>query len=124
MNAKERKSAERKWFREYIKLSDDRVLDTKKSGIELLGNDEIFVQVEQTDHYWISNYGRLINNMRKDKTFFYHKMDSGNPERSVHWTIVTYDIDGSPVHEENKSRNTCCISFPNEPKKLSENMAH
>lgn len=116
MNAKERKSAERKWFREYIKLSDDRVLDTKKSGIELLGNDEIFVQVEQTDHYWISNYGRLINNMRKDKTFFYHKMDSGNPERSVHWTIVTYDIDGSAVHEETNPEILVASHFLMKPK--------
>lgn len=128
MNAKERKSAERKWFREYIKLSDDRVLDTKKSGIQLLGNDEIFVQVEQTDHYWISNYGRLINNMRKDKTFFYHKMDSGNPERSVHWTIVTYDIDGSPVHEETNPEILVASHFLMNPKKcrkiwhIDENM--
>lgn len=91
---KERRLRERKEFREYIKISDDRVLDTKKAGIVLLGDDEIFVQVEETNHYWISNYSRLINNMRKDKTFFFHKMNSGNPERSVHWTIVTYDIDG------------------------------
>lgn len=56
--------------------------------------------MEDTEHYWISNYGRLTNNMRKDKTFFFHKMNSGNPERSVHWTIVTYDFDGSAIHEE------------------------
>ena len=27
-------------------------------------------------------------------------MNSGNSERSVHWTIVTYDFDGSAIHEE------------------------
>lgn len=97
---REQRNFERKEFREYIKLSDDRVLDTKKKGIDLFGNDEIFVQVEGTNNYWISNYGRLINNIRKDKTFFFHKIDSGNPERSVHWTIVTYDIDGSAIHDE------------------------
>lgn len=102
ITVKERKLKDRKEFREYIKLEDDRVLDIKKAGIELLGNDEIFVQVKDTEHYWISNYGRLVNNMRKDKTFFYHKTDSGNPERSVHWTIVTYDIDGTPIHDEIK----------------------
>ena len=78
---REQRNFERKEFREYIKLSDDRVLDTKKKGIDLFGNDEIFVQVEGTNNYWISNYGRLINNIRKDKTFFFHKIDSGNPER-------------------------------------------
>lgn len=63
-------------------------------------NDEIFVQLKDTQHYWISNYGRLTNNIRKDKTFFFHKMDSDNTERRVHWTIVTYDIDGTAFHEE------------------------
>ena len=100
IKVKDRRKFERKDFRDYIKLSDDKVLDTEKNNIDLLGGDEIFVQVKDTQHYWISNYGRLINNMRKDKTFFFHKMDSGNPKRSVHWTIVTYDIDGSAIHEE------------------------
>lgn len=100
IKVKDRRILERKEFRDYIKLSDDKVLDTKKNNIDLLGDDEIFVQVEDTEHYWISNYGRLTNNMRKDKTFFFHKMNSGNPERSVHWTIVTYDFDGSAIHEE------------------------
>ena len=99
---KERRLQERKEFREYIKLSDDKVLDTKKANIELLGNDELFVQIEYTKNYWISNYGRLTNNMRKDKSFKFHKMDSGDPKRCVHWTIVTYDTDGSSVHDETR----------------------
>lgn len=57
---KDRRRFERKEFRDYIKLSDDRVLDTKKNGIDLLGDDEIFVQVEGTKHYWISNYGSIL----------------------------------------------------------------
>ena len=100
IKVKDRRRFERKEFRDYIKLSDDKVLDTKKNNIDLLGDDEIFVQLEDTQHYWISNHGRLTNNMRKDKTFFFHKMDSGDPKRSVHWTIVTYDIDGTALHEE------------------------
>lgn len=67
MTVRERRQKERKEFREYIKISDDKVLDTKKYGIELLGDDEIFVQVQNTECYWISNYGRLVNNMRKSK---------------------------------------------------------
>ena len=100
IKVKDRRRFERKEFRDYIKLSDDKVLDTKKNNIDLLGDDEIFIQLEDTQHYWISNHGRLTNNMRKDKTFFFHKMDSGDPKRSVHWTIVTYDIDGTALHEE------------------------
>ena len=47
---------------------------------------EVFVRIPRTESYWISNYGRMINNsMQKDKTRFYeHKQ--GN----VHYTI--YEI--------------------------------
>lgn len=125
---KERRLQERKEFREYIKLSDDRVLDTKKAGIDLLGDDEILVQLEDTKHYWISNYGRLTNNMRKDKSFKFHKMDSENPERCVHWTIVTYDIDGSPIHDETRPDILVAEYFLMNPKRykriwhIDENM--
>ena len=36
---------------------------------------EVFVRVDGTENYWISNYGRCVNNLnRKDKgTFFKHK---------------------------------------------------
>lgn len=76
----------------------------------------MFVQVEDTKHYWISSHGRLTNNMRKDKTFFFHKMDSGNSERSVHWTIVTYDIDGSAIHQETKPEILVAKYFLIKPK--------
>lgn len=117
---KDRRRFERKEFRDYIKLSDDRVLDTKKNGINLLSDDEIFVQVEGTKHYWISNYGRLINDMRKDKTFFYHKVNSGDSKRSVHWTIVTYDIDGSAIHEETRPERLVARHFLIKPKDSSK----
>ncbi len=44
---------------------------------------EVFVRVEDTDNYWISNYGRCVNNLnRKDKnTFYEHK------EGKRHYTI-------------------------------------
>lgn len=97
---KERRLQERREFREYIKLSNDNILDTSKNNIELIADDEVFLQLDYAEHYWISNHGRLINNLRKDKSFKIHKWDSGNNNRGVHWTIVSYDIDGTPVHNE------------------------
>ena len=46
IKVKDRRRFERKEFRDYIKLSDDKVLDTKKNNIDLLGDDEIFVGTE------------------------------------------------------------------------------
>lgn len=97
---KEKQLQERREFREYIKLSNDNVLNTSKYGIEPIADDEVFVQVNYAEHYWISNYGRLVNNLRKDKSFRFHKWDSGNNKRGVHWTIVSYDIDGTAIHNE------------------------
>ena len=54
---KERRLQERKEFREYIKLSDDKVLDTKKNNIELdeekILNPEINIKIgisQESDH--------------------------------------------------------------------------
>lgn len=98
MTKKEKRKQTRKEFRNYIDLSNDRVLDTKKAGIELLGKDEIFVQIEDAPFYWGSNYGRLVNNNNKKKVFRFHKMPEKN--KNVHWTVVSYDIDGTPIHTE------------------------
>lgn len=66
-----KKSEQRKEFKEYLSIADKRVLDIKKSGIELISNDEIFVLVNGTNNYWISNHGRLVNNLRSN--FHMHK---------------------------------------------------
>ena len=66
-----KKSEQRKEFKEYLSIADKRVLDIKASGIELVANDEIFVLVNGTNNYWISNYSRLINNLRG--SFYIHK---------------------------------------------------
>ena len=53
---------------------------------------EVFVRVEGTENYWISNYGRCVNNLNcKDKSRFYkHK------EGKCHYTIFEIDkADGS-----------------------------
>jgi hypothetical protein len=68
------------------------VLDMKKAKIERIRNDEIFLQVHKTENYWISNCGRLINNLRG--SYHIHKM--GN----VHYTINEIDIDGSKFQIE------------------------
>ena len=57
-----KKLEQRKEFKEYLSIVDKRVLDIKKSGIELIADDEVFVLVNGTSNYWISNHGRLVNN--------------------------------------------------------------
>ena len=46
-------------------------MDIKASGIELIANDEIFVLVNGTNNYWVSNHGRTVNNLRNN--FHMHK---------------------------------------------------
>ncbi len=66
-----KKLEQRKEFKEYLSIADKRVLDIKKSGIELVANDEVFVLVNGTNNYWISNHGRLVNNLHSN--FYTHK---------------------------------------------------
>lgn len=96
MTKKKQKIQERKEFREYISIEDKRVLDTKKSGIELIADDEIFIIVTGTYNYWISNYGRLINNLRGN--FYIHdnnREKTGHQKgKSTHYTLRAYSEDG------------------------------
>lgn len=52
---------------------------------------EVFVRVDGTDNYWISNYGRCVNNLKhEDKSTFYrHK------EGNCHYTI--YEVEKTIV---------------------------
>lgn len=59
-----KKLEQRKEFREYLSIADKRVLDIRASGVELIASDEVFVLVNGTNNYWISNHGRLVNNLR------------------------------------------------------------
>ena len=65
-----KKLEQRKEFKEYLSIADKRVLDIKKSGIELIADDEVFVLVNGTNNYWISNHGRIVNNLHCN--FFMH----------------------------------------------------
>ncbi len=84
--SKKQKLKERKLHNEYITIADKRVLDTKKSGIVLVADDEVFVLVNNTYNYWISNYGRLINNLRG----YFHMHKGGN----AHYTLSAYNSEG------------------------------
>ena len=66
-----KKAEQRKEFREYLSIADKRVLDIKASGIELIADDEVFVLVNGTNNYWISNHGRMTNNLHGK--FYMHK---------------------------------------------------
>ena len=103
---KEQKIQERKDFREYITVADKRVLDTKKSGVELIANDEIFVIVRGTNNYWISNYGRLVNNLRNK--FYMHKTGYSH-----------YTLSGSSYKIETYTDKLVAEHFLENPKKYN-----
>lgn len=74
-----KKLKQRKEFREYISIADEKVLDIKKAGIKLVADDEIFIMVNGTNNYWISNHGRMVNNLHGK----FHMHKSGY----VHYTL-------------------------------------
>ena len=78
-----KKLEQRKEFKEDLSIADKRVLDIKKSGIELIANDEVFVLVNGTNNYWSSNHGRLVNNLRNH--FHMHKTGY------THYTLTGID---------------------------------
>ena len=63
---------------------------------------EVFVRVEDTENYWISNYGRCVNNLnRKDKnTFYEHK------EGKCHYTVfeIEREIVSCPIKAKCKTK--------------------
>lgn len=66
-------------------MVDENVLDIKKHNIELIADDEIFVGVKGMQNYWISNHGRLLNNL---KGYWYiHRNNTNNPDRCTHYTL-------------------------------------
>ena len=98
------KAEQKKEFKEYITIADKRVLDTKKSGVELIANDEVFVIVNGTNNYWISNYGRLTNNLRGN--FYMHKKGYAH-----------YTISGSAYKIETYTDKLVAEHFLENPKK-------
>ncbi len=64
---------------------------------------EVFVRVEDAENYWISNYGRCVNNLnRKDKnTFYEHK------EGKCHYTVfeIEREIISWPIKPKYKTKS-------------------
>lgn len=93
----EKRLQDRKEFREYISIEDKCVLDVKKFGVDLIEDDEIFVLVNNTKNYWVSNYGRLINNLRG--YFYEHNSNrekhGEQKKKSTHYTLSAYTDAGT-----------------------------
>lgn len=69
---------------------------------------EVFVRVDGTENYWISNYGRCVNNLKsKDGNKFYaHK------EGKCHYTIYEIDkVDGSRWKRETTPEDLVADTF-------------
>ncbi|MCD8178170.1 MAG: hypothetical protein LUE98_12410 [Tannerellaceae bacterium] len=69
----------------------NEILNTNKANIELNAPDEIFVQVHNTFNYWVSNHGRVVNNLKGNDNFYMYK--TGN----VHLTLTNYYIDHNRI---------------------------
>jgi len=65
---------------------------------------EVFVRVDGTENYWISNYGRCVNNYRR-KGFYKHK------EGKCHYTIFEIEKDGSTYKRETTPEDLVVDAF-------------
>ena len=69
-------------------------LNITKAGFEPVAKDEIFVQVHNTHNYWVSNYGRVVNNLKGKDNFYMYK--TGN----VHLTLTNHYVGGERVPKD------------------------
>lgn len=91
-------------------LKEDAVPVEHPIKVPLKNAFEVFVRVKDTENYWISNYGRCVNNLNhKDKnTFYEHKQ--GNVHLTIfeieHYerTITKGKKKGQKVSETNRYR--------------------
>lgn len=69
---------------------------------------EVFVRVKDTENYWISNYGRCINNLNhKDKTTFYeHKQGDHYTIYEIERAEVLITQKGKPTKQRRKNTKT------------------
>ena len=78
-------------------------LDLKKAKIEPIAPNEIFVQVNNTHNYWVSNHGRATNNLNG----YFYVYKTGN----VHLTLTSYYIDGERVPKDTYMKNLVAEHF-------------
>lgn len=83
----------------------NEILDTKKANIELVSPDEIFVQVHNTYNYWVSNYGRVVNNLKGKDNFYMYK--TGN----VHLTLTNHYINDERVQLDTNIKDLVAEHF-------------
>jgi len=94
----EQEKQERKEFKEYTDLTDYRVLDLSKASIEPLAKDEIFVLVNGTRNYWVSNHGRLVNNLRNGYYMHNTKSENNKKKSCSHHTLTGYTADNEMIN--------------------------
>ena len=94
--------------RELIEIPKDKCKSVEHPIKYKLKNAfEVFVRVDGTENYWISNYGRTVNNLNhKDKnTFYAHK------EGKCHLTIYEIEKDGSRWKRETTPEDLVVDTF-------------
>lgn len=85
--------------------SKNEILNIKKAGIEPIAKDEIFVQVHGTYNYWVSNYGRVVNNLKGKEIFYMYKTGD------VHLTLTNCYIGNIRMPKDVKIKDLVAEHF-------------
>ena len=80
------------------------VVENDSINIKLISPFEVFTQVEDTYCYWISNYGRIVNNLRNPKKFHVHNITD-------HYTINHFEYDGGVFTYDEKTDDLMAKHF-------------
>ena len=71
-----------------VQFTENIIENDNPINAKLINVFETFVQIEGIYNYWISNYGRIVNNLRNPFKYHVHSMTD-------HYTVNFFDIDGS-----------------------------
>ena len=82
-------------------------------NVKLINVFETFVQIEGTNNYWMSNYGRIVNNLRNPFKFHVHN-------QTDHYTINFFDTDGSIYKQDYKTEQLMGKLFLKNPNKYTK----
>lgn len=80
-----------RYWRNKVLNTKNEILDTKKAKVDLIAADEIFVQVHNTYNYWVSNYGRVVNNLKGADNFYMYKTGD------THLTLTNHYVNDERV---------------------------
>lgn len=81
-----------------VQLTEDIIGNDTPINVKLINIFETFVQIEGTTTYWISNYGRVVDNIRNPFEFYVHKMTD-------RYTIYEIEADGG-IYKYNASTDS------------------